>query len=395
MKRRGCIDCRLIEPTAGQWIGGRCPRCTEILAQTKTASPVPAKPKAVARDATADRLRKYIAEQTSVNPDVWKVIDAWRARRCWPDWCFVPVCILLGSAQAAEHLSGELPFDTIISPEKAANIHAITAFAAWRVTQGIYRFDATIADALWDTPISGDLPVAVLYTLPEWCVYIETPGRAIAGKPLAGFFAHLDYVDENQHHLRIGLDIIGGPLQILPLKLRGSLPDSIAELERDHQQYIEKYGTDPYIEAVRSNIVYGAADLAPLISLLLYLCSTNAEIKGRREGLRPTRVKPTHTKAGARFFPPDQPGTWDVGFRLGAAIRKAQGAETRGRPGDGTHASPRAHIRRAHWHSFWTGPKATATTRGDRKLVLKWLPPMAVNVDDEYQPIPTIHPVKE
>ena len=49
------------------------------------------------------------------------------------------------------------------------------ALAAWRVTQGIYRFDPTTFDALWETPVTGDIPTEVLFHLPEWCVYIPTP----------------------------------------------------------------------------------------------------------------------------------------------------------------------------------------------------------------------------
>ncbi len=37
-KRRGCIDCKLIEPEAGQWVEGRCPRCAKAHAKS------PAKP---------------------------------------------------------------------------------------------------------------------------------------------------------------------------------------------------------------------------------------------------------------------------------------------------------------------------------------------------------------
>jgi len=36
---------------------------------------------------------------------------------------------------------------------------------------------------------------------------------------------------------------------------------------------------------------------------------------------------------------------------------------------------PRAHIRRAHWHTYLVG-----AGRSERRL--KWLPPIPVNVDD-------------
>jgi hypothetical protein len=63
---------------------------------------------------------------------------------------------------------------------------------------------------------------------------------------------------------------------------------------------------------------------------------------------------------------------------MGAAIRKAKIAiesEDRG----GTHASPRPHVRRAHWHTYWTGPRKDPQKR---KPVLKWLSPILVNVED-------------
>ncbi len=45
----------------------------------------------------------------------------------------------------------------------------------------------------------------------------------------------------------------------------------------------------------------------------------------------------------------------------------------------GTHARPRPHIRRAHWHSYWVGKCNDPDTR---TVVLKWLPPIAVNVQN-------------
>ena len=39
-------------------------------------------------------------------------------------------------------------------------------------------------------------------------------------------------------------------------------------------------------------------------------------------------------------------------------------------------AKPRPHWRRAHWHTFWTGP-----LNGERIAQVKWLPPIAVGLD--------------
>jgi len=114
-----------------------------------------------------------------------------------------------------------------------------------------------------------------------------------------------------------------------------------------------------------------------LVSLVLYLCSENAEIKESGGGDRlPAYPEPKKTKKGLRLFAPDRPTHWEVGYRLGAALRRASTERGSEEP-TGTHARPRPHIRRAHWHSYWVGKW---NEPDDRTVVLKWLPPIAVNV---------------
>ena len=56
----------------------------------------------------------------------------------------------------------------------------VGALAAWRATQGIERFDPTIFEAVWDTPLTGELPTELLYRLPEWCCYVPVePARIL------------------------------------------------------------------------------------------------------------------------------------------------------------------------------------------------------------------------
>ena len=70
---------------------------------------------------------------------------------------------------------------------------------------------------------------------------------------------------------------------------------------------------------------------------------------------------------------------------IGASLRVAwQRKEAEG----GTHAGPRPHVRRAHWHSYWTGPQAQLEWR---KVILKWLSPILVNVEDVGDLVPTLH----
>ena len=98
-------------------------------------------------------------------------------------------------------------------------------------------------------------------------------------------------------------------------------------------------------------------------NIVAYICCRNAEIetiyKPRSEG--PTRRR-------------ESSATWhEVGFRIGSELR----AYERMKSERGPHKSGtvRPHMRRAHWHHFWTGPRD-----GERKLVLKWVPPTMVAV---------------
>lgn len=72
-----------------------------------------------------------------------------------------------------------------------------------------------------------------------------------------------------------------------------------------------------------------------MISLLLYLCSENADYA------RPPQPRAKRTKRGLRLFPPDKPNTWDVGTRIGAQLRCAQAAREQG-DGAETTATGRA-----------------------------------------------------
>ena len=114
---------------------------------------------------------EHVAAFRSRRPDVSKFVDPLRARRAevvpsWPEWCFLTI-------PAAIHLLYE---DLPTSPEQLDDVLELAAFAPWRVTQGIYRLDPAVFEEALDadlgTPISADL----LMRLPQWCVYVETPG---------------------------------------------------------------------------------------------------------------------------------------------------------------------------------------------------------------------------
>lgn len=340
--------------------------------------------------ATVERLRGYLARIAREYPDIWRQVDGLRAERrrtlpAWPTWCFMP---LAGAYAIATGGRDQLP-----APERAS-VGVIGALAAWRVTQGIYQFDSTVMAAVADTPLSGDIPAEVLLALPEWCVYVETPGWRYAGIDSPGFFGYLEHdANDGRAELRIVIDY-GRTLEVaMPVHLGGTLVEGLERALAEARRQIAIHGAGRDQEAVlRLTGADIAPELAPRVSAILYLCAQNADLVDPASGrVRPRRPTLTKTKEGMRLFPPDRPTAWEVGWRVGAAIRAAEATERRHAAESGTHASPRPHIRRAHWHSFWVGPKSRDA---ERKLTLRWLPPIPVNVDTERAVIPTIHRVE-
>lgn len=333
------------------------------------------------------RPRNHLTVASKLYPGAWRQYDAFRQDRGnglpeWPDYVYCP----LAAAYAIISGGGE----NRVPHHLADDIGRLGALAAWRVTQGVYRFDADLYAAVVDTPIDGNLPCAVLKHLPEWCVYIETPGLWYANTPLYGFFAHIEWdVGTGREELRLVLDA-EADLQPVALHM-GSWPlsDAIERMIAEASRQAVYHGAGRSAAALSENKASAAVSIAkivePLVSLLLYLCAENAEIgDGSR---RPGNPQPKRTKNGWRLFAPDRPTDWDVGVRLGAALRRAQQGATGEFASDGGHHRLRAHIRRAHWHTFLVGAGRT-----ERRL--KWMPPIPINASLGDDLPTTIRPVE-
>jgi hypothetical protein len=306
-----------------------------------------------------------------------------KSLKAWADWCFMPVAGAYAIVSGGRDL---MPGEH----DKVIDVSIVAALAAWRMTRGIYRFDETIFNALWDTPIDSTIPVDVLYRLPEWCVYIETPSQINTAFAMRGFFAYLEEdANTGAEELRIIVDANAGLLPFFVHLTRGTILEGIEASLIEARHQAQKQGAQ-FNVPIAQHAKEQAAILAPMVSLLLYLCSVNSEVRDAKGTDRQPRYpSATKTKHGKKLLPAQSPTSWEVGFRMGAAIRHAQEQERSEAQGGG-HASPRPHIRRAHFHSFWTGKRDS----DERKITLKWLPPIAVNVDDDELPA-VIHKVKE
>jgi hypothetical protein len=325
--------------------------------------------------------REYLIAAGRRWPGLWASCDAVRSEHPQPANCYltdhwgaVALVECLHAQGDYEKLDELRTYDAL---QAARLIVPITTLACWRMTQGIYRVDPALFEALITTPINGDIPAAVLLRLPEWCIYIETPGLSVYRRDgqghaaLRGVFVRIDVDADAQHGLVLTLDMPDADdLESQTLPLRGNLEESIDQAIAAWQ------GSNPKIVAQIKHYV------EPIINLLLYICST-ADINGKRG--QPGNPAPVRTRRdGWRLYAVEGPSTWDVGVRMGAALRAAYQAAEVGTGAE--HSGPRGHIRRAHWHGFRSGPRkrpdGTDIPATDRPFDLKWLPPIPVNLVD-------------
>lgn len=269
----------------------------------------------------------------------------------------------------------------------------IGALVAWRPTKSIYRFHPALYEALVETDLEGDVPSDVLLRMPSWAVYIETPPSENMPFPTLGFWAYLSRLGKQNELELVGLWRPGADFQDASIDherdvLAFSLPlgnHPVADLtrmmfdgfEQDHDPSQNRNGREN-ANAIINHVV------SAMLSLLLYLCSEEPDIND----WEPLKPKAKFFGTTRRWIVAKDVRQWEVGIRLGAALdpssREIRGNSTND-PGMGS--SPRPHIRRAHWHSYWIGK------RGGQTVSLRWLPPIPVNTIDDTALPAVIHPV--
>lgn len=249
-------------------------------------------------------------------PDLWKHIDRIRASRGsgaiadWPEWCFIP-----------DHLTA----DFITACRKNGNrnvrpddVTLLPALAAWRVSQGVFRFDAALFDRLVETDAGGASCLALL-RLPLWCCYVETPGAAWTGSPLDGFFAHLTAT-------AAGPELRLAPCAF-PQRQHISLPLPVGDMSVEEAAIASLRATatrtkqDLDVDAAQASPQWREymAMIRKMLSLVLFLCGDAAVFSDAAgKAVFTGNPQPKRTKQGMRMFPADRPRLWLVGEKARA-----------------------------------------------------------------------------
>lgn len=301
----------------------------------------------------------------------------------WPTWCYVPIGGVQAVLQSAYGVTspGDLAVEAAI----------VTALASWRMGgKNVLVFDEDVLAEIWNMPLEGDIPTDVLLRLPFWCAYVPTPPAITNSEDTRGVFMHLEHdVHTKRPELRFVSHFanIDGTADLypIPFDIDAKLPlDQVVNRTLGLNKYDSMSSvsglTDDERDALRAHVSGIDVILRSLVAVALYLAADNAEVRDPVTAEPAAFDRPSGRK---KIFAPSQPTTWNLAWRIGAAIRRAsQAVSAAAASTDSTRNghSVRPHMRRAHWHSYRTGKRAEAATW---KYIVRWLPPIPVNMPDD------------
>lgn len=264
-----------------------------------------------------------------------------------------------------------------VSYNESDLINCDTAFntvCEWARYKKAYDFHPAFVDYLKDTedaPIYG----SVLNRLPFKDFYINLGRRkmdlesGVFPEWVRGMFVRLFPIKDGVYiGITVQCERPDGEWIFLSHRLVVGNGDTFQQTMDRQKMVMQK---DRIVEKVKKDwaVFYRIA-----VNACQYLCASNAEIhdvkstKGNRPVVRiDGKMRPVSVQIS------------EVGVRLGKKFEKMYRNAENGQKfrGDSKGRSPcKPHVRRAHWHHYWTGPGRTV-------LELRWLEPVFVMGDSE------------
>lgn len=324
-------------------------------------------------------MRAVRKAREALGEEVWQRLETalLSQPRPWHEAVLVPIGLaqelVLRDAGLRERLDQLRPAPGDIERIAALNLQAcdVAALLPWNLTKGAYLFDPDLFDSLIEAPLER-LPIELLTRLPEYAPLLIFP-RPWRGA--VGAWAHLD-VDTRFEpaHLEFRALLLGANGRRLPLLLdlkSETLEECVLATQEETLLSQQAVG----IEGVSFPPAFFEL-LRGLLNLALYLASEEPDLSEKPRPL-PGLSQRRKDKA-PRVYPEPDPKRIEVGWRIGAALRRARQAEARGQGGTGK--SPQPHIRRAHWHLYWTGEGSRKDPSKARPKV-RWIEPTLVGAD--------------
>lgn len=272
----------------------------------------------------------------------------------------------------------------------------ITIMYNWNLYKQCYKFDKDLLQLLVKETDTDKLPLdIILNNMPYPAFFIDNIFTSeLKNKEFRGCFISLNYDAKNRPELAIFF-IDNTPRSdyvyfLVPLYL-GNL--SIAELINKRN---EIYNVN--VTPIDLDIIVELVSKA--INSIIYICSSNKEIEtitiknSNNNNVNHKSKAKKKTKKSSMIYQNF------VGYKIGNTIRKTKRIYIKDDIDIkdnlievNKHNSTKSpHLRKAHYHHFWTGPKNEPEKR---KLILKFIPPLYIHSENNNDNIAvTLHKVK-
>ncbi len=316
---------------------------------------------------------------TKKYPGIWSKLDKIHAMnedflQAWPGWCYAPI-ERIGAIleQLEEAKTGRYREDFFEFIEIVKEACAVNTLALWRQSKEVFLFDKDFEMMLGKQDIE-DIPSEIFFNIPYPSVYIKLKGVTYWDKEVEGFFANLCSFGGKIELLEILF--VSSDHQDLMLCLLPMNGNSLIEAfyECSHKPLLVNPDTKRLNMPKEIENESDKAAVNKAVQMLLYLCSENSKIAA----VRPNRIRRTDKVRDTLR----EIREWKVGEEIGVRIRMFRKEVDSDNEGNidskgltNMRRSPAPHMRRSHWHHYWTGKMDDPT---NRKLVLRWIEPTFV-----------------
>lgn len=242
---------------------------------------------------------------------------------------------------------------------EAAEVCALllTVVGEWRKSKQVYSFSDELIELIC-TSEEAVLDRNIFEYLPYPCFYVEV--KDISN--IHGVF--VKYINDTANNHIIFLVVCND----------GTFCYNIFDLEGSStfytmtKKYVDEFEEREYKESLKKCILFA-------FQSAVYLCAKNCDVvenPTQRGIYKPGRnIKDKFSEIRK----------WDVGYRIAKEVRKSLSVSPTPGKSQPAHNRPREHWRKAHWHTYWVGPK------GNQRKELRFIAPIHVNDNDDELPI--------
>lgn len=253
----------------------------------------------------------------------------------------------------------------------------------WFKNKQAFVFDQALADSL--NVNSGDnIPVQVLDKLPYDCFYIECDIDEYQGFLISKKWDvyHVILINKNiEYYDVLTMSIINfkdiSSFENINDMMLNSIRGTRELLVQRYQENLMNHSGEPVLKSLKrqiENLVPGSEiyektfELScKVFALLIYIASKEPEIVYVYDRNKSSKkYKKQSTKSNVH----------EVGFKLGKSLNQMmRKVQFENRPQyEKTSKKVATHIRRAHWHTYWVGPKDK-----EQEVEIKWIEPCIIN----------------